>query len=88
MQQPLPSSAELSPEELATVKLFQENTASVVNITSIVQAQNPFNMDVMKIPQGQGSGFIWDTKGHIVRFLIFIFLFNTCCQKLKNKKQT
>lgn len=23
-------------------------------------------MDVMKIPRGQGSGFVWDTKGHIV----------------------
>lgn len=65
-KQPLPSSADLSPEELATVKLFQDNTASVVNIANIVQAQNPFSMDVMKIPQGQGSGFIWDNKGHIV----------------------
>lgn len=24
-------------------------------------------MDIVKMPVGAGSGFIWDTKGHIVR---------------------
>ena len=35
MQAPKPSPAELSPEELQTVALFQENTPSVVNIANI-----------------------------------------------------
>lgn len=26
----------------------------------------PFGMDVMTIPQGTGSGFIWDKRGHVV----------------------
>ena len=34
-QAPKPSPAELSPEELQTVALFQENTPSVVNIANI-----------------------------------------------------
>jgi S1-C subfamily serine protease len=25
-----------------------------------------FTLDVMAVPQGSGSGFIWDKKGHIV----------------------
>ena len=24
------------------------------------------SMDLTKIPQGQGSGFVWDMEGHIV----------------------
>lgn len=28
--------------------------------------QERWTMDVQKIPQGLGSGFIWDDKGHIV----------------------
>lgn len=27
---------------------------------------SPFGMDVTTIPQGTGSGFIWDKKGHVV----------------------
>jgi S1-C subfamily serine protease len=38
----------------------------VVNIANIVQAQNPFSMDIMSMPQGQGTGFVWDASGHIV----------------------
>ena len=65
-KQPLPSGGYLSPEELATVRVFQENTPAVVNISNIIAARTRYSMDVMKIPQGQGSGFIWDTNGHIV----------------------
>lgn len=25
-----------------------------------------FTLDVMSVPQGSGSGFIWDNKGHVV----------------------
>jgi hypothetical protein len=63
---PAPSAEELRPEELANVRLFQENTPSVVNIANLVQARSRFNMDVVSLPQGQGSGFVWDTEGRIV----------------------
>lgn len=65
---PLPPASELSPEELATVQLFRENTPSVVNIGNIALARaHPFaSTDILRIPQGQGSGFVWDTQGHVV----------------------
>ncbi|KAK9846296.1 hypothetical protein WJX81_001127 [Elliptochloris bilobata] len=66
MKAPRPSPAELSPEELQTVALFQENTPSVVNIANIASRQSFYSMDVQQVPQGMGSGFIWDDKGHIV----------------------
>ncbi|KAG7672422.1 putative Protease Do-like 1, chloroplastic [Nannochloris sp. 'desiccata'] len=65
-KQPMPSAEYLSPEELATVRVFQENTPAVVNISNIIAARTRYSMDVLKIPQGQGSGFIWDTNGHII----------------------
>jgi S1-C subfamily serine protease len=65
-KQPIPSAEYLSPEELATVRVFQENTPAVVNVANLIAARTRYSMDVFKIPQGQGSGFIYDTKGHIV----------------------
>ncbi|GJZ22067.1 protease Do-like protein 1, chloroplastic [Tanacetum coccineum] len=28
--------------------------------------QNVFSLDVLEVPQGSGSGFVWDKDGHIV----------------------
>lgn len=56
----------LQTDELATVRLFQDNTPSVVYITNLASRQDAFTLDVLEVPQGSGSGFVWDTKGHVV----------------------
>lgn len=56
----------LSNEEQATIKLFKKASHSVVFITSLAMKRSIFSLDVMQIPQGNGSGFVWDNKGHIV----------------------
>ncbi|KAJ4973576.1 hypothetical protein NE237_006750 [Protea cynaroides] len=56
----------LQSDELATVQLFQENTPSVVYITNLAVRQDAFTLDVLEVPQGSGSGFVWDKKGHVV----------------------
>ncbi|KAL6618756.1 hypothetical protein ACP70R_033895 [Stipagrostis hirtigluma subsp. patula] len=56
----------LQADELATVRLFQENTPSVVYITNLAVRQDAFTLDVLEVPQGSGSGFVWDKTGHIV----------------------
>lgn len=56
----------LQGDELQTVELFQENTPSVVYITNLAVRRDVFTLDVMSVPQGSGSGFIWDKKGHVV----------------------
>ncbi|KAL2500050.1 Protease Do-like 1 [Abeliophyllum distichum] len=56
----------LQTDELATVRLFQENTPSVVYITNLAVRQDAFTLDVLEVPQGSGSGFVWDAQGHIV----------------------
>lgn len=32
----------------------------------VLSRQDAFTLDVLEVPQGSGSGFVWDTKGHIV----------------------
>ncbi len=56
---------ELAPEEKSTIALFKEAGPSVVYITSLVRREVGW-FDVREIPQGTGSGFVWDKDGHIV----------------------
>jgi S1-C subfamily serine protease len=56
----------LGADEQATIDVFSKFSRSVVNITSFVARQDRFTMDVTEIPQGTGSGLVWDQDGHIV----------------------
>ena len=57
---------DLAEDEKATIEIFKNARGSVVNITSIGVQRSPFSFDVMKIPRGSGTGFVWDEKGRIV----------------------
>jgi len=61
---PIPE--DLSPDERRRIQVFRQSSASVVYITSIALRRSFFSMDLFQIPQGTGSGFVWDTRGHIV----------------------
>jgi S1-C subfamily serine protease len=37
-----------------------------VHITTLALATNLFSLDVMQVPQGTGTGFLWDDLGHVV----------------------
>ncbi len=60
----LPAAA-LLPEEENTIKVFREASPSVVFVTNVALGRS-MSMDEYAIPQGAGSGFVWDKKGHIV----------------------
>lgn len=57
---------DLAADELSTIELFKQTSPSVVHITTTAVQQNIFTRDVMEIPAGTGSGFIWDDEGRIV----------------------
>jgi S1-C subfamily serine protease len=57
---------DLAEDEKSTIALFKAASPSVVNITSLAVRQGFLNLDVQQIPQGSGSGFIWDDQGHVV----------------------
>ncbi len=61
---PLPEG--MSAEEKRDVEVFRRARASVVYITSLALRRSPLSFDVQQIPQGTGSGFVWDQDGHIV----------------------
>ena len=53
--------------ELATIQRFKDAQPSVVYITTMATVQRDwFGFDLEQVPAGSGSGFIWDTNGHIV----------------------
>ena len=56
----------LGADEKATIEVFREFSRSVVHITSLEKHTNRFNLNISEIPQGTGSGFVWDQDGHIV----------------------
>jgi S1-C subfamily serine protease len=56
----------LTPEEKRDIDVFRRAQPSVVYITSIALRRSLFSFDVQQIPQGTGSGFVWDQRGHIV----------------------
>jgi S1-C subfamily serine protease len=57
---------ELTPAESRVTALFEEAAPSVVYITSVALRRDFFRMNVMEIPSGTGSGFVWDDRGNIV----------------------
>lgn len=57
---------ELGPAEQSTVELFRTASPSVVYITKLAVRADPFRRNLLEIPEGTGSGFVWDRQGHIV----------------------
>jgi S1-C subfamily serine protease len=56
----------LTAAEQQHMKIFQEVSPSVVNITTVAYQSDIFRFNVMEVPQGTGTGFFWDTLGHVV----------------------
>ncbi|KAG0626300.1 hypothetical protein M758_2G117700 [Ceratodon purpureus] len=52
--------------ERNTVKVFQECSPSVANISTSTTANIGMSMNPIEIPRGTGSAFVWDTEGHVV----------------------
>jgi S1-C subfamily serine protease len=57
---------DLDPDEKKTIALFRQLSPSVVYITTIARRRDVFSLNQFEIPQGSGSGFIWDQDGHII----------------------
>ncbi|KAK1260152.1 hypothetical protein QJS04_geneDACA013404 [Acorus gramineus] len=63
---PIAPSGRLFPSEERTAELFEENTYSVVNIFDVTLRPQLNVTGVVEIPEGNGSGVVWDGEGHIV----------------------
>ena len=66
-RQVAPSSG-LLPEERSTVELFRKASPSVVYITTATRERRVdyFGRRFDRVQDGTGSGFLWDSEGHVV----------------------
>jgi S1-C subfamily serine protease len=56
----------LSAEEEAVISVFEETSASVVNVSQVIPRLNPASQTIEGYASDAGTGFVWDKQGHIV----------------------
>lgn len=57
---------DLSEDERNNIEIFRRSSPAVVYVTSTSLRRNIFSLNVMEIPEGTGSGFLYDADGHVV----------------------
>jgi S1-C subfamily serine protease len=62
---PVTPRGDLAEDEKATIELFRRASPSVAFITTLAQQPIGF-FEIQEVPQGAGSGFVWDAQGHVV----------------------
>ena len=63
---PVEARGNLAEDEKATIEIYNHVRPSVVYITTLVNRRDSLNLNVQKVPEGTGSGFIWDSAGYVV----------------------
>ena len=56
----------LDSSETRRIDVFEKVAPSVVFIDTFVDRKDVFTTNIMEVPLGTGSGFVWDLDGHIV----------------------
>jgi S1-C subfamily serine protease len=57
---------DLADSEKRLIQVFHDAAPSVVFITTHEVRRSPYTRNVLTLPAGTGSGFVWDDKGHVV----------------------
>jgi len=57
---------ELAFDEQNTIDVFEQTSPSVVFISTRHRVLNIWTRNVLSVPKGTGSGFVWDNLGHVV----------------------
>ena len=53
-------------DETNTTEIFRNASPAVVYVTNSALRRNFFSLDIMEIPRGSGTGFVWDESGLVV----------------------
>ncbi len=56
----------LAADEINHIDVFRKTSPSVVHITTLENQRDMFSTNVQQVPRGTGTGFVWDSAGHIV----------------------
>jgi S1-C subfamily serine protease len=57
---------DLAADEKSTIHLFENARGSVVSISTSQLVEDAWSQNVYSVPQGTGSGIIWDNAGHVL----------------------
>lgn len=63
---PITPRGDLAEDEKSTIEIFRKASPSVVHVTSLSHQRDRLNLNVTEIPEGSGTGFVYDDAGHIV----------------------
>jgi S1-C subfamily serine protease len=63
---PVLARGDLSQEEKSNIQIYEQASPSLVQVTNLGAQSSAFGLNVQEIPEGLGSGFVWDYEGHIV----------------------
>jgi len=66
LDSPFITTASLGIDEQENIRVFERATKSVVFITNTALRRDFWSLNTFEVPQGSGSGIIWDQQGHIV----------------------
>lgn len=58
--------SDLQTDEQNTISVFAAASPSVVFVESTARRRDPWTANIFDVPQGSGSGFVWDDEGHVV----------------------
>jgi len=53
-------------QEKTTISIFQHASTGMAHITTARITRDLFSLNVQELPEGTGSGFIWDDRGHVI----------------------
>lgn len=80
------TSAFLTNDEENNISVFENASPSVVFVTNTQLRRQRFSLNVMEIPRGSGTGFIWDKSGLIVTNFHVVYGANKITIELQNNK--
>lgn len=63
---PITPRGDLAEDEKSTIEIFRKASPSVVHVTSLSHRRDRLSLNIMEIPEGSGTGFIYDDVGHVV----------------------
>jgi len=57
---------DLTELEKTNIALYKRARPSVVHITTLATRSDALRLNVQQVPEGTGSGFLWDEAGHVI----------------------
>ncbi|MEX0704857.1 MAG: trypsin-like peptidase domain-containing protein [Planctomycetales bacterium] len=57
---------DLAEDEQATIRLVEQASPAVVQVVNLALYRDAADRSLLAVPQGTGSGFVWDEQGYVV----------------------